>query len=236
MGSMPRSTVAIINLGQRQSVMDEDSARLPSSISQVFLLDPYSRTELLKNFAPDGREGNMPISIRTREGDRILVSKSSLIPELNKSIKEMEQQGIQVIVVACTNEFDLAPSIATIMTPGRALHKSIRRRGLSKGDKIALFLPAEEQRLNQKYHWSKIYSTELEAFAVSPLVSMAELELLGKKLKQQEFNVVIGNCYGYTIGQTQLLEEIGLEVYSGRSALFQELLGGNPCDNERIPV
>ncbi|KAH8801650.1 hypothetical protein F5884DRAFT_807410 [Xylogone sp. PMI_703] len=215
--------VALLKIGQSQPEKDPDWALAKQDVIDVCPLDIYTREELLTRLKP--LDGEMPISSPTKSGERVLISRSLLEPELNRGIQECEAKGIQLIIIDCTGEFNLVASTAKIIFPGQVLHQKALQRVWKAGEKVAVLVPADEQQSFLTERWvSRLpKSVEVKAFTLSPNASLDEAAKTAKKLASEGYSAAIMDCFGYTVAQGKAVEEAGLVVYLAKGVVIDTL-------------
>ncbi|RFU28855.1 hypothetical protein B7463_g7476, partial [Scytalidium lignicola] len=221
----PAKSVALLNIGQSQSEPDPDWTQLPHDIIDVSPLDAYTLKELLTKFNP--LEGEMPISSTTKSGDRVLVSKSLLVPELNKAIQECEAKGMQTIVLDCTGDFDLVTSTAKVILPGQVLYQRELQREWMDSEKVAVLVPVDEQQsfLTERWIGRLPKTVKVKAFTLSPKASLDEATNSAKKLVSEGYCAAIMDCFGYSVAQGKAVEEAGLDVFLAKGVTIDALAG-----------
>lgn len=215
--------VALLLIGQSQPEPDQDWSQVPYDIIVISPLDSYTVDELLTKFKP--LEGEMPISSTTKSGERILVSKSLLVPELNQAIQECETKGILTIVLDCTGDFDLVASTAKVIFPGKVLHERASQREWKPTEKVAVLVPVDEQQsfLTERWVHRLPKTVDVKAFTMTPKASVNEASEIARKLVSEGYTAAIMDCFGYSLAQGNAVEAQGLDVYLAKGVTIDAL-------------
>ncbi|RVX70862.1 hypothetical protein B0A52_06018 [Exophiala mesophila] len=147
-----RTKIGLLEIGQSQSVPDQDFLALKDKMEFVTIapLDAYNDQELAAQFQP--LLGELPISSCTRTGQRILVSKSALVPELQKGVQEGIKTGCAALLITCTGEFDLGDTTIPVIMPGDLLRDQVQQHQ-SQIETTAVLVPVDEQQELLRNRW-----------------------------------------------------------------------------------
>jgi len=230
MNKSPITRLALLNIGQSQGNPDPDFAALGLEIIDIAPLNKYPSIQLSEILRPV--PGEMPISSCTSDGTRITISSSRLVTELDEAIETViEAQQIPLAVLTCTGDFDLKhgsrngtkTASSTILFPGRLLHEAFRRRNPSSEDKVAVLVPIDEQQtfLLQRWQARLPPGTPVQAYTMSPQASESEAAKFGELLMQKGWNVVVMDCFGYSVAQARAVEQAGIEVFLAKGVVLE---------------
>lgn len=219
-------SVGLLHIGQSQPAKDEDFSHLGVEVIDFNPLDEYSVNEILQKLKPI--PGELPISSSTVTGERILISKSALVPELNKTIAQAEARGIARAAVTCTGDFDLSSSTKLeILFPGELLKEAVSRRAWTEGEKVAVLVPVDEQKPFLTDRWvqrlPKVIS--VSAFTLSPAATISECRALAEDLLNKGYSAAILDCMGYLVSFGETVKRTGLDVYLAKGVTINALLG-----------
>lgn len=220
-----RTKIGLLEIGQSQNWPDQDFLALKEEIEFVTIapLDAYNDQELALQFQP--LQGELPISSCTRTGQRILVSRSALVPELQKGVKEGVKAGCAALMVTCTGEFELGNTTVPVIMPGDLLRDQVQQHQGQIG-MTAVFVPVDEQQKLLLNRWRlRLPSTvAIYAFTLSPQSSLLECRTKGQQLVQSGVDTVIMDCFGYSLAQKEAISELGLRVFNAKEVGLEFIL------------
>ncbi|KAJ9636063.1 hypothetical protein H2204_005560 [Knufia peltigerae] len=209
--------IGLLEIGQSQDVPDQDFLALKDEMEFVTIapLDIYNDQELAAQFQP--LPGELPISSCTRTGQRILISRSALVPELRKGIQEGIKTGCAALLVTCTGEFDLGETTLPIIMPGDLLRDQVQQHQ-SLIETTAVLVPVDEQQELLLNRWRlRLPSTiPIYVFTLSPQSSLLECRNMGQQLIQSEVDTVIMDCFGYSLAQKRAICEVVPRVFNAK--------------------
>ena len=227
MGVQSRKSIALLSIGQSQEKPDYDFTQHEDDIDFISLapLDAYPLEKLLTLFAP--KENEFPISSTTRSGERILVSKTALAPELQKGIRQAEDKGVSAVVVTCTGDFSFEPARIPVILPGEVLKQQVQAVSASI-KKAAVLVPVDEQKelLTKRWRDRLPNKVEVHAFTLSPQAAEVECHQMGATLVNSGFDTAIMDCFGHSLSQCNIIKEAGLQVFNAKEVTIKQVTEG----------
>jgi protein AroM len=188
--------IGLITIGQspREDIVPEIAEILGAevSIGEKGALDGLSRNEI-ESLEP--KKGDFPLITRLRDGSSAIVGKKKIIPLLKRKIEELEQQGVQLISLLCTDEFPEIESHGLLLHPSKLLFHivvSILKRG-----RLGVLVPIEEQKDEAKRKWEKtVMGVVVEA--LNPYQESLEDNEAIERMKKANVDLVVLDCIGYS--------------------------------------
>jgi len=141
---------------------------------------------------------------RMRDGTEVHVTKEFVVPRIQRCISELEELGVDVILLLCTSRFPEFQSKALIVMPSEIVRGAVNAT-LRKG-RLGVVHPAEEQSARVKGDWGGEGLT-VYADTASPYGPKGELEDLSNRLADQDLDLILLNCMGFSYGMKQLIRE-----------------------------
>lgn len=217
-----RTKIGLLDIGQSQNAPDQDFLALKNDIEFVAIapLDAYNDQELATQFQP--LVGELPISSCTRNGQRILVSRSALVPELRNGVQMGITTGCAALLVTCTGDFDLGDTTIPVIMPGDLLRDQVQQHQ-SHIETAAVLVPVDEQQelLQNRWRLRLPSSIPVHVFTLSPQSSLRECRNMGQQLKQSGVDTVIMDCFGYSLAQKKAIWEVVPRVFNAKEVGMQ---------------
>ncbi|KAK5057783.1 hypothetical protein LTR84_011784 [Exophiala bonariae] len=217
-----RTKIGLLEIGQSQNIPDQDFLALKDEMDFVTIapLDAYNDQELAAQFQP--LLGELPISSCTRTGQRVLVSSSALVPELQKGVQEGVNIGCAALLLTCTGQFDLGNTTIPVIMPGDLLRDRVQQYQ-SQIERTAVLVPVDEQQELLRHRWRlRLPSTiQIHSFTLSPQSSLLECHNMGQHLLQLGVDTVIMDCLGYSLAQKKAIYEVIPRVFNAKEAAME---------------
>lgn len=149
------------------------------------------------------REGDEILVTRMRDGREVKVTKSFIVPLIQRRISELEKE-VEIILLLCTGRFPEFKSRALIVTPSeivRGVINAAMRRG-----RLGVIYPAKEQTVHAHKEWSR-EGLEIYADAASPYGPEEEIVALAERLAEKNLDLILLNCMGFGYRTKLLIRE-----------------------------
>jgi len=141
---------------------------------------------------------------RIRDGTEVHIADEFVVPLIQRRISELEELGVEVILLLCTGQFPEFQSKALIVMPSEIVRGAVNAT-LRKG-RLGVVLPAKEQALKAEARWVREGLT-IYADSASPYGPREELEMLAERLAKHDLDLILLNCMGFGFGMKQLIKE-----------------------------
>lgn len=166
----------------------------------------------LDNFTLDEIQGMQPeegdyiLVSRLKDGTSVTFAEKHILPELQKHIDRLEENGCRLILVFCTGKFP--PHLTTknipLVYPCDILERMVPL--LTKKSSIICVSPSSLQIEQSQNKWKK-YVDKVISLAASPYEDYESLERLAHRIKEEEGDLVVLDCMGYTKEMKNMIQE-----------------------------
>ena len=148
--------------------------------AQIAALAPRTDEPLLVSRLCDGRE--------------VTLSKTRLMPHLQRTVGRAERAGATVICVLCTGTFPDLSSCAHIVFPDQLLSATVD--ALAPGGTLGVIMPHPGQAAIMQRKWSRP-NRALVLTSASPYVADDALERAARALHAQAATPIVLDCMGF---------------------------------------
>jgi len=198
-------TIGIITIGQspRADVVPEMMRVLGRGYEAVEAgaLDGHTREELRQlEIGP----GDQLLVSRMRDGAEVRITEEFVVPLIQRRIHELEERGVDIILLLCSGRFPEFESEALVVTPSEIVRGAVDA-ALRRG-RLGVVYPAREQLADAAREWSR-EGREVHLDAASPYGSEEELAGLAERLAERGLDLILLNCMGFTRRMKQLVRE-----------------------------
>ncbi len=216
--------IGFLTIGQspRVDILKDLRELLPSwiEIIEAGALDDYDEVYIKENLTPS--EGDVVYVTRLRTGAEVRISKSKIIPLMQKKVDYLNAVGADLIAILCTGEFPEFSSRVPIVYPDRVL-KSVAS-GLRLQGVVGILIPDQAQVDYATRKWSEFFR-EVIVYPISPYSStLRDFVSVAEKLSLSGVSLVIMDCMGYTLEQRNVIRKIVRKpVITSRTVLARAL-------------
>ncbi|KAF1303616.1 AroM family protein [Candidatus Enterococcus willemsii] len=190
-----------------------------SNVSQVGILDGLTVEEAFQQFQPEKQEEVLVSTFCNGQG--IQMSKEKVQQRLQQKIISLEEQGVDVIVILCTAEFEkLVTKNAVLIEPEQVLLPYIHEKFFNQS--LGVILPLSNQIESAREKWrAKGMNPVFEA--ASPYkFSKKQFMEVGQLLQSEGIEVIVLDCMGYSRSMREFLMTVtNLPVYQSNELLFE---------------
>lgn len=223
---MKDRVIGAVTIGQapRVDIMPELTVILGPEVQvkEAGALDGLSKEEIAA-FAP--KKGDYVLVTRLADGSSVKVAEQYITPRLKEKITSLFDQGIEVVALLCTGEFELVGT-GLLVRPQPILYNVTQ--AVATGLKIGVMSPAADQIPQSRRRWQQV-GTEQVMVAASPYGDVAELEKEADTLRHEHVQLVVLDCMGYTLAMKEKVRQItGAPVILARgifARVLKELIG-----------
>ena len=185
------------------------------SVRQAGALDTLSREEI-GALAP--QENEHPLVTRLSSGEEVVIAKERVLPHLLAAIRRLEADGVRLICILCTGEFDFPEEHARLIYPER-LVRSVVDNILPSG-RLGVVIPHAGQNASMQQKW-RAEARELVIEVVSPYQGESDYESAFERLADAGADVVVLDCMGYGLD----LQRVAAHLVGGPVILSNRLVG-----------
>lgn len=183
-GQSPRADVTddIMGIFNGKLELIERGALDGLTLAEVALLKP--------------EEGDYVLVSRMRDGTQVSFAEKKILPRIQECIRQLEQEGVQMILFFCTGEFAHPfESCVPCVYPGELIAGLVPV--LCGDEPLIVITPLPEQVEQTQKKWRKIVP-DVTAVAASPYGGMAAIEKAGEVIRTMAGSLVIMDCIGYS--------------------------------------
>ena len=201
---MPRK-IGFITTGQspRDDVMGEFRPLLGSGVGVIEkgALDGLSRPEI-EALKPG--KGDFPLITRLRDETAVVVSKKRIISLLQRQIEELENAGVDLSALLCTEDFEGMVSRRILLLPSRIL-KALVSATLNQG-RLAVLAPLRDQKRYVKKKWRRS-GISLTVETLNPYGRFEKLEEVINQIQVFSPDLIVLDCIGYALSLRDKIRE-----------------------------
>ena len=154
-------------------------------------------------FAPE--EGDYVLISKLRDGTSAVFAEKHILPRLQQCIRELEDQGAELIMFLCTGSFPAFESQVPLVFPCAVLNGTVP--ALAGRSRIGAITPKEEQ-IDQCTHKWKDYVQSVQVVAGSPYGEPEELDRAAKEMAGMDVDLVVLDCIGYTSAMKERVRQL----------------------------
>jgi len=153
---------------------------------------------------------------RMADGTEVKVAERHIFPRLKKLINNLEQDGINVILIACTGEFPYINSSSILVYPQKVLHHVVS--SIAEELALGVLIPDELQIESAKKRWSGA-TKKVFVEPGSPYEGLERVVKAAQKLVHNA-DLVVMDCIGYTLAMKEAVaKSINRPVILARSVI-----------------
>lgn len=187
-GQSPRPTIT----DQIKEIVGEDVEVIEKGI-----LDGFTKEELDAKWKPIGDEDRLLEYLN--DGTEIVYAERLVYSILPQKVKELEAEGVELIVVYCAGKFPEVDCSVPLIYP-RDVMDGIVLAVLKNRDEPLIVLTPTEEFVPQ---WTAIWKRVVNNVTVLPLHIMgddmeAKLAAFAEKVEKMDARVIAMDCMGYT--------------------------------------
>ena len=173
---------------------------------------PSSRLEIL---LPE--QNDFPLISRLRDGKTVIVGKKKITPLLQEELNNLEDSGVELTALLCTEDFKSLTSSRVLIQPFQLLIQGLRSFG-TKGC-LAVFVPLGSQAELARKKWTGT-GFSIEALALNPYQAHREWTVVGAAIGNIHPDLALLDCIGYTVAAKESLRKaLGKPVLLPRTLL-----------------
>ena len=215
--------IVFVTIGEapRLDIADSFAAFFQKSanVKQDGLLNGLTMTKAEKLLSP---QGNEEVVVSTFCNDEsIRMSKEKVQARMQQKIDDLETQGVDVIVVLCTAEFEnLTTKKAILVEPERILLPYIQQKFGKQ--QLGVILPLALQIEASGKKWQTNQLNPIFAAASPYDFSEDPFAKAGNYLQKAGAEAIILDCMGYSRYMSEFVIQVtGLPVYQSNELLFE---------------
>jgi protein AroM len=192
---MPKQ-IGIVTIGQspRTDVVPEMQTHLGPHVQVIErgALDGFTMDEVTV-FAPE--EGMLPLVTRMRDGSEVVVAKQKLLPRLAEVMTELDNEGVDLILLLCNGDFPAFDTRCLVVEPQRVVDHSLAAL-LREDHRLGVLVPVAEQEAWVRERLGPVHP-QLSVGVASPYEGEEALEAICGKFNDDGCDLVVLYCMGF---------------------------------------
>lgn len=218
-GIPPRPEIGFITLGQspRPDILGEmrDLLGKEIALAERGALDGLT-PEQVEALRPSG--GEDALLTRLANGTPVVVEKNMLVPLLNERIAELEDEGVGIVGLLCTEAFIGLKSRGPLLAPWELMCRTLR--AMLPAGKLGVLGPLAAQAQAVRQRWERATGLEAVVQIAPPYQESNDWIGLSEGFLQEKVGLIVLDCFGYTYQiQKQLYTHTGIPVLLPRLLL-----------------
>ena len=176
-------------------------------------LDGMTKEEL-KAIEPE--EGDYVLVSRLKDGTSVKMAEKHILPRIQKIITELNEEGMEAILMLCTGQFPHFESKVPLFYP-QVLLQYFAEAVI--GEKtLGVLTPDESQFPQSIQRWKENGVKNVLVEAVSPYTEADKVPEAAKRLKDKGADMIVLDCIGYSEAMKQALHEaVDIPAILGRT-------------------
>ncbi|MFB5674963.1 AroM family protein [Paenibacillus terreus] len=172
-----------------------------AELVQVGVLDGMTKEYIDEQLAPEA--GDYVLTSRLVNGESAVMGRSKIQPILQQKIYDLEERGIEQILLLCTGVFPgLETRTAYLIEPDHIIPPTVK--ALVGTRRFGVLVPLEEQRENLKPKYTPYGMNPVFAVA-SPYINNPEHYRAAALELKEKADIILLDCMGYTEEARQLI-------------------------------
>lgn len=211
--------IGAITVGQspRDDLVPEMLPVLGPSIELIQMggLDGLTHEEI-ETFIP--REGDHVLVSRLRNGSSVTFGESYILPRLQDCIRQLEAEGVSLILFLCTGEFpENFQSSVPLIFPNRILTACVP--ALTPHCRLGVLTPSADQIRQMTGKWRPLVDS-VHVIPVSPYDGLDAVLKAAREFPADSLDLIVMDCIGYTVEMKEKVRELtGTPVILPRTLL-----------------
>ena len=213
--------IGIITLGQtpRVDMIPDIKCFLPqnTNIIEKGVLDGKSPYELLQ-LSPE--KGQTTLISRLRNGGSAIMAKEKILSIIQQLIDELIEEGVSLIVIACTGKFPVFKSSVPVIFPDYLLNQIMR--GVYRDGSIGVIVPLKSQVQTIINKWEE-GGFRVVTECCSPYdFNEEQLIQVTKRLNHEPIQAIVLDCMGYNDEMKAIVKRNALKpVILSRNMIYK---------------
>lgn len=216
--------IGAITIGQspRIDVIPEIRSLLEYEVDilEMGALDGLSLEDVQSKYAPQA--GDYVLHTRMRDETAVTIGKQAILSRMQSCVDALTQQQVDLIVLLCTGHFPEFRSSVLLIEPQK-ITDSLIMALTGTQHKVGILTPLAEQVTQAKSHLPNA-NDKVVVVPASPYNSSDEITPAAEQLRQEQVDLSVLHCIGYTLAMKQTVKKItGKPVILARSLVAQVL-------------
>ncbi|MBS3788761.1 AroM family protein [Candidatus Bipolaricaulota bacterium] len=187
-------------------------------INQVGALDGFYKKDL--EFTEIKKQEELVT--RLQDGSEIHVPKSFILPKMQQKVDKLNETSVDLITLLCSGSFPKLKSDLPLVYPHKLIYGTLESIGIKRN--IGIIVPSASQIDSMKKDFED-HGFSTVCTSASPYSDEDnQLEIAARDLCRKEVDLILLNCFGYSLEMKRLVSEAcGVPVILVRSLLGRTL-------------
>ena len=201
------SRLGMVTVGQspRSDIVPAMAAMIGPGVAVVEkgALDGLS-DDVIQSLAPT--EGQTVLCTRLVGGEEVVISKQGVIPLVQKRIKELNREGVDLILLLCTGHFPSFESRVLVLTALAVVDRAIQAV-IGDAGTLGLVVPLAEQEAEMREKLRHI-TPNVVAVSASPYAADEGVKEAAEQLDQYAPDLVVLYCIGFNRAHRRIFRQV----------------------------
>lgn len=166
-------------------------------------LDGLSQKDIL-SLSPDAEM--VRLCTRVSTGTEVVVAKEKIIPKVQEKIDELNQEGVELILLLCTGEFPRFKSKCLVLEAQKLVDRSVEAV-VNDQHKMGLVVPLKEQTEQARQSLRHI-TPHITVVNTSPYGAQDGLQGAALVLKNRDVDLIVMHCMGFTKEHRKVMRQV----------------------------
>ena len=152
------------------------------------------------------KEGMTTIVTRLADGTQVIIGEEEIIPRVQTKIKELNREGVELIVLLCTGHFPRFQSECLLIESQKVVDQCVAAL-IREPHALGVMVPLPEQMDHAKENLKHLTSNIVVASA-SPYGSVENVTKAAEVFKSADVELVVMHCMGFTNAHRRVIREV----------------------------
>lgn len=202
---MPRLGIVTVGQAPRSDITPHIAAMLGDGVEilETGALDGMS-AEALRGMAP--APGESRLATRLVNGSEIVISHRKTVPQVQKCITQLNQQGADLILLLCTGHFPRFESQVLVIESQKIVDHALEAV-LNPDRTLGIFVPLAEQTRETAANLKHI-TPKVAVVNASPYQDTSHLKAAAQEMAGHKPDLVVLHCMGYNEKHRRIMTEV----------------------------
>jgi len=188
--------IGAVTIGQspRNDIIPEIREVLDSEVEIVEkgALDGLSLNDINSYYS---EPTNYTLVTRMNDGTEVKIPEKFIVPRIKNCISELEEKGVEIIILLCTGEFPELESQHILLKPGIIIKNIVK--GMLERGRLGVIVPTPDQISAMEKKWER-NNFNVISESVSPYTGTnTEIIETANKIKNANVDLIILDCIGF---------------------------------------
>jgi protein AroM len=167
--------------------------------------------------------GMAPLCTRLWDGAQVVVAKEKIIPLVQDKIDELNEEGVELIVLLCTGHFPRFKSDRLVVEAQKLVDHAVEAV-IDERNRMGLMVPLGEQVEQMKEALSHI-TPQITAVNASPYGPIEALQEAATHLNKAQVDLIVMHCVGFTNDHRKIVKGVAEKPVILAASVVGRMLG-----------